>query len=138
MRNLASMLLVSQGIPMLLAGDELGRTQLGNTNAYCQDDDIAWLDWQAAEAPVPQAHFAFIRRLIELRRQHPVLHRARFFHGHQQSGDGRGYRLVCARWNGDDAGALAGWAARCIGVRLNGQAGEDRGPDGTLPWTIFS
>ena len=132
MRNVAATLLISQGIPMLLAGDELGRTQQGNNNAYCQDDEIAWLDWEAAEAAEPQAHFAFTRRLIDLRRQHPVLRRARFLHGHQQSGDGLGdiawfapdgIEMTPERWQDG--------LARCIGVCLNGQAGEDRGPDGT-------
>src|SRR6516225_711330 len=90
MRNLAATTLFSQGLPMLLSGDEVGRTQQGNNNAYCQDNEIAWTDWAAAEAPAAQAHLAFVRRLVDLRKDHPVLRRARFLHGHHQSGDGLG------------------------------------------------
>jgi glycogen operon protein len=73
-RNLLVTLLVSQGVPMLLAGDEIGRTQLGNNNAYCQDNELSWIDWAKADA----ALLAFVRRLIELRRRHPVLRQRRF------------------------------------------------------------
>jgi glycogen operon protein len=131
MRNLAATALISQGLPMLLSGDEVGRTQQGNNNAYCQDNEIAWIDWAAAEAPGPQSHLAFTRRLIELRKHHPVLHRARFLHGHHQSGDGLGdiawyapdgQEMTPERWQDN--------FARCIGVCLNGQAGGDRNPHG--------
>jgi glycogen operon protein len=132
MRNLAATALISQGLPMLLAGDEIGRTQQGNNNAYCQDNEIAWTDWAAAEAPGPQSHLVFTRRLIELRKRHPVLRRARFLHGRQQSGDGLGD----IAWYAPDGREMTPerWKdnfARCIGVCLNGQAGGDRNPDGT-------
>jgi isoamylase len=76
-RNFLATLLLSQGVPMLLAGDERGRSQQGNNNAYCQDNAISWLDWApTAEA---QSLMDFTRRLIELRREHPVFRRRDFF-----------------------------------------------------------
>jgi glycogen operon protein len=78
-RNLLTTLLVSQGIPMLVAGDELGRTQGGNNNAYCQDNEVSWLDWDLdAEG---RSLLEFTRRLVHLRRDHIVFHRHRFFRG---------------------------------------------------------
>ena len=70
-RNLLATLFLAQGVPMLLAGDEIGRTQRGNNNAYCQDNEVSWLDWAAADLPLMD----FTRRLIALRRQHPALRR---------------------------------------------------------------
>src|SRR5205085_12474328 len=78
-RNLIGSLLFSQGVPMLLAGDEFGHTQQGNNNAYCQDNAISWVDWNlAAESKVLMEYAA---RLIDIRRNHPVLRRARFLTG---------------------------------------------------------
>ncbi len=76
-RNFLATLLLSQGIPMICHGDELGRTQLGNNNAYCQDNELAWIDWPNAD----ESLIAFTRRLIELRNEHPVLRRAHWFRG---------------------------------------------------------
>jgi glycogen operon protein len=76
-RNLLATLFVSQGVPMLLAGDEIGRSQGGNNNAYCQDNEISWLDWPRADADL----LDFVRQLAELRSAHPVLHRRRWFQG---------------------------------------------------------
>ncbi len=76
-KNLLATLLLSQGVPMLTAGDELGRTQHGNNNAYCQDNELSWLDW----SDVDQELLAFTRSLLALRRAHPALRRARFFTG---------------------------------------------------------
>ena len=70
-RSLLATLLLSRGVPMLLAGDELGRTQQGNNNAYCQDNEISWLDWTG----VDQGFLGFVRRLLALRREHPALRR---------------------------------------------------------------
>jgi 4-alpha-glucanotransferase len=78
-RNLLAALFVSQGVPMLLAGDEMGRTQGGNNNAYCQDNEISWIDWKMDDRR--RRLIDFTRRLIELRRRHPVLQRRRFFVG---------------------------------------------------------
>src|SRR5690606_32834338 len=79
MRNFLATLFLSQGVPMLVAGDEFGRTQGGNNNAYCQDSEISWLDWNLDEEG--EDLLAFTRRLIRLRLDHLVFHRARFFHG---------------------------------------------------------
>jgi glycogen operon protein len=70
-RNLLATLLLSHGVPMLLAGDELGRTQRGNNNAYCQDNEVSWLDWDAADGEL----FAFVRQLVALRKAHPLFRR---------------------------------------------------------------
>ncbi len=78
MRNLMATLLLSQGTPMMLAGDEFGRTQRGNNNAYCQDNDVSWMDWQLAETNAPM--LAFTQRLLTLRRTTPLLHRSRYLH----------------------------------------------------------
>jgi isoamylase len=79
MRNFLTTLLLSQGVPMVLGGDEFGRTQGGSNNAYCQDSEIGWVDWQLS--PEGESLLAFTRDLIRLRREHIVLHRARFFQG---------------------------------------------------------
>ncbi|MBN1612694.1 MAG: glycogen debranching protein GlgX [Polyangiaceae bacterium] len=121
MRNLMATLLLSQGVPMILAGDERGRTQQGNNNAYCQDNEVSWLDWSAG-APA-QAMLEFTRRLSRIRRAHPVLCRRRFFQGRRIHGadvedvvwlhaDGR--RMSDEDWSHAHV--------RCLGVFLNGQA----------------
>jgi isoamylase len=76
-RNFLTTLILSQGIPMLLGGDEISRTQRGNNNAYCQDNEISWYDWDAADVQL----LAFVRRLVALRRNHPVFRRRRWFQG---------------------------------------------------------
>ena len=78
-RNLLTTLLLSQGTPMLLAGDEFGRTQKGNNNAYCQDNEISWLDWRVDDRG--KLLTAFVRKLIGLRATYPILRRGRFFTG---------------------------------------------------------
>src|SRR5262249_24074870 len=78
-RNLMATLLLSQGVPMLLAGDEYLRTQQGNNNAYCQDNDVSWVNWDLAEEHAEFQRFA--RELIWLRRRHPALRRPSFFKG---------------------------------------------------------
>lgn len=78
-RSCLAMLLLSQGVPMLLAGDELSRSQQGNNNAYCQDNEISWLNWQLDESK--QRLLKFTRHLIAFRMSQPVLHRRRFFYG---------------------------------------------------------
>jgi glycogen operon protein len=76
-RNFLATLMLSQGIPMLLGGDEIGRTQRGNNNAYCQDSDLSWFDWDAVDEDL----LAFARRLIAIRRDHYIFHRRRWFQG---------------------------------------------------------
>ena len=79
MRNMFATLLVSQGIPMICGGDEVMRTQGGNNNAYCQDNEISWTNWDLDESQ--QEMLAFVSKMIHLRLNHPVLHRRRFFSG---------------------------------------------------------
>ena len=83
-RNFLTTLLLSQGVPMISHGDELGRSQGGNNNGYCQDNEVTWVDWELDEAE--QRHLAFTRDLVDLRRSHPVLRRRRFFHGNADHG----------------------------------------------------
>ena len=83
-KNLFATLLLSQGVPMIAAGDELGRTQHGNNNAYCQDSPVSWLDWENAD----QGMLEFARMIVALRTKHPVFRRRRFFAGHDVRGDG--------------------------------------------------
>nr|WP_319246388.1 glycogen debranching protein GlgX [uncultured Celeribacter sp.] len=83
-RNLLATLLFSQGTPMLLAGDELGNTQHGNNNAYCQDNEIGWIDWSAADPDF----LDFTRRLVAFRKEHPILRQKRFLHSRERLVDG--------------------------------------------------
>jgi len=78
-RNLLATLLLSQGVPMLYAGDAIGHTQMGNNNAYCQDNSISWLNWNLQ--PQDRDLLAFVQRMINLRKRHPVFRRKRFFQG---------------------------------------------------------
>jgi glycogen operon protein len=126
-RNMLATLLLSQGTPMLLGGDEIGRTQQGNNNAYCQDDEISWFDWQLSDAD--NALTRFVSRLIWLRKAHPVLHRSRFLHGNDASETG----VKDITWISPQGGEMAAWddpKAKCVGLMLNGKAGGYRGPDG--------
>jgi len=123
-RNLMATLLLSQGVPMLLGGDEVGRTQLGNNNAYAQDNEVSWVDWE-----LPDSRFtAFCRRLVDIRRTNPVLHRARFLNGHADGGG----RPDAAWFTPDGTPMESGdWAdhARQVVLWLNGELGE-MGPRG--------
>ena len=80
-RNLLTSLMVAQGTPMLLAGDEFGHTQAGNNNAYCQDNEISWLDWSSANLQ----ELNFVKQLIALRKEHPLLNRTHYQHGLDKS-----------------------------------------------------
>jgi isoamylase len=122
-RAMLATLLLSFGIPMLLGGDEMGRTQQGNNNAYCQDNEITWLDWSAPDTGL----LAFTRRLIALRQAHPVFRRNRFLAGTEAS-DLRWYTPAGnyptdADWS--DPNALA------IAFYLDGSDAPDRAADGT-------
>ncbi|MDQ0987170.1 glycogen debranching protein GlgX [Streptomyces sp. V2I9] len=88
LRNLLTTLLLSTGVPMLVAGDEMGRTQGGNNNAYCQDNATGWLDWSLLEQPEWRELTALTARVLTLRRTHPVLRRRAFFSGRAQAPDG--------------------------------------------------
>jgi glycogen operon protein len=85
-RNMMTTLLLSQGVPMILAGDEFLRTQQGNNNAWCQDNEISWVDWALAEHN--KDFLRFVRELVWLRKRHPALRRRRFFVGELLRGDG--------------------------------------------------
>ena len=103
-RNILATLLLSQGTPMLLAGDEFRNTQHGNNNAYCQDTELSWLDWALDERAV--ALQAFTRRLVESARTPSGVSPLRVPHRRRDDGLGRARRLVVpARWAPDDAGA---------------------------------
>jgi len=120
-RNLLGTLLLSQGVPMLLAGDELGRTQRGNNNAYCQDNEISWLDWEPADERTVLV--AFVQCVIALRRAHPVFRRRDFFHGRPL----RGRDVKDILWLKPDGAEMTEeeWDqhfARCLGVYLAGEA----------------
>jgi isoamylase len=122
MRNLLTTLLLSQGVPMLLAGDEFARTQGGNNNPYCQDSEIGWLDWNlSAEG---EALLAFTRQLIRLRRAHIVFHRSRFFQGRTIPGT-EVKDVTWLRPDGEDM-TEADWSdaeARMVCLLLSGEAG---------------
>ncbi|HEU0222743.1 MAG TPA: glycogen debranching protein GlgX [Paracoccaceae bacterium] len=84
MRNLAATLFLAQGVPMLRGGDEIGQSQGGNNNAYCQDNEVSWIDWGGGDA----GFLAFVQNVAAFRRAHPCLRQARFLHGERRAGDG--------------------------------------------------
>ncbi len=109
-RNFLATLILSQGVPMLLGGDELGRTQQGNNNTYCQDNELSWIDWSAADDEL----VSFTAQLISLRKRHPTFHRRRYFQGKSL----RGQDL---QWLSPDGTEMSpeNWSdplARCVGA----------------------
>jgi len=121
-RNLLATLLLSQGTPMLLAGDEFGRTQKGNNNAYCQDNEISWVDWEGIDED-GQALTEFVRKLTTLRHRLPVLRRSRFLTGEYNEA----LEVTDARWLAPDGTDLTPeqWAdpsMRCFGLVIDGRA----------------
>jgi isoamylase len=130
-RNFMATLLCSQGVPMILGGDEMGRSQGGNNNAYCQDNEISWYDWELE--PRARELFEFTCRAIRLRREHPALRRRKFFQGIEIRGsdipditwlrpDGR--KMTDDEWSAD-------WA-RALAFRLGGEALGDVDDQGEL------
>jgi isoamylase len=118
-RNFLSTLFLSQGIPMLLGGDELGRSQGGNNNGYCQDNDLSWFDWESADKELLE----YTRRLIQLRKEHPVFRRRRWFQGRPI----HGVTVTDIGWFTPDGVEMAEehWGegfAKAVGVFLNGEA----------------
>jgi glycogen operon protein len=116
-RNLIATMFLSLGVPMLLAGDEFGRSQGGNNNAYCQDNELSWLDWQNLDSK----QLAFTHQLIEFRKQHPVFRRRKFFEGRSIRG-GDTNDIAWFRPDGElmsDEDWGAGFA-KSLGVFLNG------------------
>jgi isoamylase len=132
-RNFLVTLFCSQGIPMLLAGDEMGRTQQGNNNAYCQDNPVSWVDW--ADAVKQQELLEFTSALSRLRREHPVFRRRRFFSGQPSAARGKAGDLQDIVWL-TPAGAemtARDWQtgyARALAVFLNGDAITEPDPRG--------
>jgi glycogen operon protein len=126
-RNFLTTLLLSQGVPMLLGGDEFGRSQRGNNNAWCQDNEISWFNWAEADAELRE----FTQRLIALRQAHPVFRRSKFLTGHDVKDSGLpdvwwfrpdGRRMTQKDWQREDAHTL--------GVFLNGEEIPEHTPDG--------
>jgi isoamylase len=118
-RNFLATLMLSQGVPMVVGGDEIGRTQGGNNNAYCQDNDTSWYHWSSADERLLE----FTRRLIRLRLRHPVLCRRRWFQGHDPHGSGLG-DIGWFTPGGTDMseGDWQAGFAKSLGVFLNGRA----------------
>ena len=128
-RNFLATLILSQGVPMICGGDEIGRTQRGNNNAYCQDNELSWYDWKLDRSS--RDLFAFVQRLIASRREHPVLRRRRFFQG------GRiwGSEVKDLAWFRPDGKEMTedDWNkgyVRCLGLRLAGDAIEEKDEKG--------
>jgi isoamylase len=122
-RNLLTTLLLSQGVPMLSGGDEIGKTQLGNNNAYCQDNEMNWYRWDLDVAQ--KELLEFTRQLVALRHRHPNLRRTRFLHG-ETVGDST---IPDVTWFQLDGNVMTpeSWhdaSARCLAMRLGGQAIE--------------
>ncbi len=128
--NLLVTLLLSTGVPMLTGGDELGRTQGGNNNAYCQDNEVTWWDWEAGQEYQDLADL--VRELLELRRAHPVFRQRHFFEGKPARPNGR----KDLAWFDPDGRELSdpGWwdpELRTLGMFLAGDGIRSRHPDGT-------
>ena len=120
-RNFLTTLLLSQGVPMICGGDEMGRTQGGNNNAYAQDNEISWLSWELSDAD--RELLEFTRRLAKLRLEHPVFHRRHFFQGRRI----RGSELEDLTWLRPDGEEMTEeeWNThftRCFGMLLGGDA----------------
>ena len=133
-RNMLATLLLSQGSPMMLAGDEFGRTQNGNNNAYCQDNEISWVNWEIDENG--RSLIRFVSRITALRRRFPILRRGRFLtDAHNEELDIKGLTWVNA---GGGEMAPADWkdGAQCFGLMLDGRAPptglSKRGEDATI------
>ena len=119
-RSFLATLLLSQGVPMLSHGDEYGRTQQGNNNAYCQDSELAWMNWNWDDRQ--KALFDFTRRVIGIRDAHPVMHRRRYFKNRKIQGEG----IKDIRWLNTDGIDMSQeeWDTsfiRCMGMLLNGE-----------------
>jgi glycogen operon protein len=129
LRNFLATLFLSQGVPMLLGGDEIGRSQQGNNNAYCQDNELSWVNWTLSRTAKAQVEFT--RRLIRLRLGHPVFHRRRFFQGRRIAGS----EVKDLSWFRPDGKEMTDeeWtngSTRCLGLRLAGDAIEEVDQEG--------
>ncbi|MGW5776741.1 glycogen debranching protein GlgX [Streptomyces sp. NPDC003863] len=133
MRNFLATLMLSQGVPMLSHGDEFGRTQGGNNNAYCQDNEVSWVRWPKENSETEATLLRFTRAMVRLRRDHPVFRRRRFFHGRPVEGTHdeltdiawftpEGEEMTSRDWQAAHAQALT--------VFLNGNAISEPGTQG--------
>lgn len=132
-RNFFALLLLSQGVPMICAGDEFGHTQQGNNNAYCQDNELSWLDWNLGDEA--RTLFDFVRTLVKIRRDHPSFRRSHFFQGRAVQGTG----LKDITWLRPDGGEMTEeeWRqsyARCLGIYLTGSSLDDSDEQGRPIW----
>jgi isoamylase len=119
-RNFLATLILSQGVPMLLAGDELGRTQQGNNNTYCQDNELSWVDWSG----VDEGLIAFTAELLRIRREHPTFRRRRYFQGKSLCGQD-------LRWLNPDGAEMQpeNWndpTARCVAAQFHSAGFEEQ------------
>jgi glycogen operon protein len=132
-RNLLATLMLSQGVPMLLAGDELGHSQGGNNNAYAQDNETTWIDWVRPD----QGLMDFVARLTRLRAAHPVLRQRQFLHGRLRPHDQRA-DVIWRRADGQspEPGQWHDPAFRCLGVELRMSA--LRGPNPDIVYVVFN
>ena len=127
-RNFIATLMLSEGVPLLLGGDEFARGQGGNNNAYCQDNEVSWLDWRDAERHADLVEFT--ARLCRLREEHPVFRRRQFFHGTPAHGSVRDD----LDWYRPDGGVMSAqdWSAsfaRAVTMALSGATGDHSAPD---------
>ncbi|UQU68499.1 glycogen debranching protein GlgX [Couchioplanes caeruleus] len=130
-RNFLATLMLSQGVPMISHGDELGRTQQGNNNAYCQDNELSWIDWENADEPLME----FTRKLVAFRHRHQVFQRRRFFTGLPVTARGGGDPLPDLEWFTPDGRQMAGddWGndfGRAVALFVNGEGIRERGQYG--------
>ena len=128
-RNFFTTLFLSQGVPMILSGDEISRTQRGNNNAYCQDNEISWTNWENADHDL----LSFTQKLIHFTKRHPVFNRRRWFQGQPIKGIGlediawflpEGTEMTEEHWNQD--------YAKSLGIFLNGKGIHSKGPKGEI------
>jgi glycogen operon protein len=140
MRNFLATLMLSQGVPMLTGGDEVARSQRGNNNVYCQDNELSWFDWNLDDSRKRLGDFT--SRLIQFRLAHPNLHRRKFFQDREirKKGDGTLVRIVKdIEWFSTDGNEVSdeawssGWS-RAIALMLNGQTLQVSNDDGE--WVI--
>jgi glycogen operon protein len=134
-RNFIATLLLSQGMPMLLAGDEFGRTQRGNNNAYCQDNEISWLDWRLAERN--QSLLRFVQKMTALRMRYPILRRNRFLTGaYDEELEVKDLTWINATGNEMRAEDWQDARMRCFGMLMDGRARptglRQRGTEATM------
>jgi len=130
-RNFLSTLVLSQGVPMIVAGDEMGRTQKGNNNAYCQDSDISWMNWNLSERDSKLLEFT--QKMVAFAQNQPVLHRRKFFHGRSI----RGSAIKDLMWFEPSGSEMSddAWNApfvRCLGVLFSGDSMDEMDEQGRI------